>query len=125
MEQLLLHLLGDYLLQNDWMAANKGKKTLPAFIHALVYSLPFLLLGSYLSVWVIFVTHFFIDRFGLIKYLTYALSFTAPKSYWKSWSECSATGFHKDKPVWLAVWIMIICDNFLHLLINFLSLKYL
>jgi len=43
MEQLILHLTGDYLLQSDWMALNKIKSNRAAATHALVYSLPFLL----------------------------------------------------------------------------------
>jgi hypothetical protein len=46
-EQLILHLLGDYVTQSDWMARNKTKALLPAFWHAAVYSLPFLLVMSF------------------------------------------------------------------------------
>jgi len=44
MEQLILHLTGDYLLQSDWMALNKIKNSRAAATHAFVYSIPFLLL---------------------------------------------------------------------------------
>ncbi|MDX3509165.1 DUF3307 domain-containing protein [Streptomyces caniscabiei] len=44
--------------------------------------------------------------------------FLAPRSYWHPWSECSATGYHQDRPAWLAVWLMIIADNTIHLVIN-------
>jgi hypothetical protein len=39
--QLLAHLVGDYLLQSDWMANNKTKRSWPALVHALLYSLCF------------------------------------------------------------------------------------
>ena len=70
MEQLILHLTGDYLLQSDWMALNKIKNSRAAATHALVYSLPFLLLQPSWTAWfVIFFTHFLIDRFALAKYI--------------------------------------------------------
>lgn len=41
MPQLLAHLFGDYILQSDWMAQNKTKRSWPALVHALLYSLCF------------------------------------------------------------------------------------
>lgn len=41
MAQLLAHLFGDYILQSDWMAQNKTKRSWPALVHALLYSLCF------------------------------------------------------------------------------------
>lgn len=41
------------------------------------------------------------------------------------WAECSGTGYAKDKPAWMAVWLMIIVDQAMHLLLNALALKYL
>lgn len=66
MEQLILHLISDYVLQSQWMADNKTKCSKAAALHAVVYSLPFLLLQP--SVWafaVILGTHFLIDRYRL------------------------------------------------------------
>jgi len=42
--------------------------------------------------------------------------------WWHPWSECTGTGYHKDKPAWLTVWLMIITDNLLHVLCNGLAL---
>jgi len=69
-EQLILHLLGDYVIQNNTMAQRKTSSYLWAFIHAITYSLPFLLLtkGFNLAWFVIFITHFLIDRFRLARY---------------------------------------------------------
>ena len=132
MEQLILHLFGDYVTQSDWMALNKTKSTWAAFCHATVYSLPFLLIGS-LSAWlVIWSTHLLIDRFRLARFVVYAKNFLSPptlegfycprmgkkQEWWHPWSECSATGYHKDTPPWLAVWLLIAADNTLHLAIN-------
>jgi hypothetical protein len=38
--QLILHLIGDYVTQSDWMAQRKTKSTWAAFVHATVYSMP-------------------------------------------------------------------------------------
>jgi len=40
-----LHMLGDYVTQNSWMAGNKLANAGVRFVHVLVYSLPFALLG--------------------------------------------------------------------------------
>jgi hypothetical protein len=143
MEQLILHLIGDYITQSDWMANGKTSKYLPAMVHATVYSLPFLLLRpSWLAFSVILVTHFFIDRFRFAKYVCYAKNFLCPCSEWvdvyiedgKSeweptdkflWLNCNATGYPSETPPFLAVWLMIIADNTMHLTINYLSLRFL
>lgn len=77
MEQLLAHLVGDYLLQSDWMAQKKRSSWLPAAVHALVYSLTFIWLARTaprpLLAWlVIFGTHAVIDRYGLARYVVWA-----------------------------------------------------
>lgn len=126
MNELILHLIGDYVTQSDWMANEKTKRAIPAFAHAVVYSLPFLLLRpSLVAFLVIFGTHLLIDRFKLARYVVYAKNWLAPASYWFAWSDCAATGYHKDRPVWLAVWLMIAADNTMHLAINHLSLRFL
>jgi len=125
MLQLIFHLIGDYVTQSDWMAQNKTKSTWAAFVHATVYSLPFLLITSVPAWLVICSTHLLIDRFRLARYVAYAKNFIGPPSSWKPWSECSATGYHKDSPPWLAVWLMILCDNTMHLAINYAAIRWL
>lgn len=122
MLQLILHLIGDYVTQSDWMAQNKTKSTWAAFCHATVYSLPFAFIAS-LNAWlVIWSTHLVIDRFRLVRYVVYAKNWLAPRSYWHPWEMCSGTGYHQGSPPWLAVWLMIAADNTLHLAINYLSI---
>jgi len=105
------------------MAQNKTKSTWAAFCHATVYSLPFLAIAS-LNAWlVIWSTHLLIDRFRLARYVVYAKNLLSPKSQWHPWSECSATGYRKDTPPWLAVWLMIAADNTIHLAINYLAIS--
>jgi hypothetical protein len=126
MLQLILHLIGDYLLQSDWMALNKTKCSKAAAAHALTYSLPFLILCPSLEAFlVISITHFFIDRFRLARYVVFAKSRLGPKKYWHKWEDCKETGYHKDVPQWLSLWLLVACDNTIHLLINFTALKYL
>lgn len=125
--QLLCHLLGDYILQSSWMANNKTKRWIPAIVHACVYFIPFfLIIKPSLSATLVMVgTHAVIDRFRIARFVTYASHFLAPPKEWKSWSDCAGTGYHRDTPPFLAVWLMIIVDNTIHLTINALALMYL
>lgn len=41
MNQLIAHLFGDYILQSEWMAVNKAKRSWPALVHVVLYSLCF------------------------------------------------------------------------------------
>jgi len=123
MEQLILHLVGDYFTQSDWMAQNKARRTWPAFCHATVYSLPFFLIGTPWAVLAIMVTHFFVDRFRLAKYLVWAKNWISPGYH--PWSECSDTGYHKSMPIWLATWLVIVADNTIHLVCNYCALRWL
>lgn len=110
---------GDYLLQSDYMANEKTKRWWPAVAHAITYGLPFLLVTrSPAALAVIVITHAVIDRYRLARHVVWAKNFLAPRSYWHPWSECSATGYHQDRPAWLAVWLLIIADNAMHLAIN-------
>lgn len=124
MIQLILHLIGDYVTQTDWMAKNKTSNSIAAGAHAIVYSLPFLMLGpSCQAFTVILVTHFLIDRFRLARFVVYAKNKVTTPSL--KWADASGTGYHKDDPAWLSVWLLIAADNTLHLTINYLSLTYL
>lgn len=126
MNQLILHLVGDYLLQSGWMAANKAKCHLAAFVHALVYSLPFLILRPSLNAWlVILITHFFIDRYSLAKHVAKIKNYLAPYKHWPRNGDLSHFGYCKRTPDFLAMWLLIITDNTLHLMINYLALKFL
>ena len=131
MIQLLCHLWGDYA-QSSWFAANKGKRWAATIPHVCVYSVPFFVVSffgalhpSATAMMVILGTHLFIDRFRLARYVAYLKEFLAPPSEWKSWADCSTTGYPSATPPWLAGWLLIIVDNTMHLTINALSLAYL
>jgi len=122
MIQLILHLLGDYVTQSDWMAQNKTKSTWAAFCHATVYSMPFAFIASPLALFVVWSTHLLIDRFRLARYVVYAKNWLSPRSTWHPWADCSGTGYHKDSPAWLSVWLLIAADNTMHLAINYAAI---
>lgn len=124
-DQLVSHAIGDYILQSDYMASEKTKKSTAAAIHALTYALPFLFLRpSPLALFVIVSTHFVIDRWRLARYVVWAKNWLAPWDWIKPWWECSATGYPQDKPAWLSVWLLIIADNVMHVLVNGVALRY-
>jgi hypothetical protein len=76
---LLGHLVGDYLLQNEYLALNKSKSTLvgwlSATIHCLLYTLAVCtFMWNFDLNWmlIVYLTHFPIDKFALAeKYMHY------------------------------------------------------
>jgi len=106
---ILFHFIGDYLIQNNWVAQNKTKRFLPAFIHAITYSLLFLYLVNFYFWLPILITHYFIDRYRLAQYWIKLVNWNFKSDNW---------GFEKETPVWLSTWLMIIVDNIFHILIN-------
>jgi hypothetical protein len=123
-EQAILHLIGDYITQTDWMANEKTKRTWAAFCHATVYSLPFCLLtNSLLALLVIWLSHLLIDRFRLARYVIFAKNWITNRTL--KWADCSGTGYPSATPPWLAVWLMIIADNTMHITINYVAIRWL
>lgn len=115
MDQLICHLVGDYVLQTDWMARNKTSNFGVALIHALVYAAPFALITGATWAWVvIFGTHVVIDRYRLANLVMRVKQW----SWHKPEAELSA-------PPEVRTMLMIVIDNTIHLTINFLAIKYL
>jgi hypothetical protein len=104
MESLALicgHLVGDYVLQNDWMAANKTSRSWPCAVHCAMYSLAVFLCAGFLVSWHVpilaGVIHFPVDRWRLArKFMTF------------NGQEAFATGL-------LAPWSVVVVDNTIHL----------
>lgn len=130
---LIAHLFGDYVLQNDWIAAEKTKQWSVAVLHgvlyALAYVLMFLIVGVHRSLPVLLVllviggTHIVIDRLRLAKQLIWALNQLAPPQYRYSWRDAKKNaGYSSSKPAWMSTWLMIIVDNTVHLTINGLAI---
>lgn len=70
---LFCHLVGDYVLQSDFIAKTKGENWYHLFIHCTLYCLPFyLVFGATWHLTVIFITHVIIDpmkaRYNKISY---------------------------------------------------------
>ena len=120
-------MIGDYVLQSDWMAMSKTSGWKAAVAHVVAYSLPFLFLSrSPLALAVIAGTHLVIDHWRLARHVGWAKNFLAPRSAWPPpFEQCKGTGYAPDKPPFMAVWLMIIVDQVLHVTINGLVLTYL
>ena len=64
------HLVGDFLLQNNWMAANKGRSHVACACHVSAYLLPFLALVLFagaplLAIILVGAQHYAQDRYAL------------------------------------------------------------
>lgn len=66
---LVGHLVGDYLFQNDWMAAGKKKSHFICAAHVAVYTWFVVLFSQWSAPWqvaAIAIPHFLIDRWGFV-----------------------------------------------------------
>lgn len=119
MLQLIFHGIGDYLIQNDWMALNKKKMGLKGLIacevHCITYSLPFLFITSWKAVWWIYLSHFIIDRYKLADWF---LALRNGVFHIRNF------GFGEERPFVITVWLYIITDNIFHIICNYLILNY-
>jgi Protein of unknown function (DUF3307) len=124
MEQLLAHLVGDYILQTSHMAEQKVRSWAVALLHALVYTLPFTFIT--LSPWalaVICFTHALIDRYRLAHYVAMAKNIAGDPGHWRDY--VTHSGYAASTPAWMAAWLVIITDNTMHLLTNYFAISYL
>ena len=58
---IFLHLFGDYILQNDYIARMKKNSWYHMAVHCFLYSFPFLTILNGVSVGLLFLSHFIID----------------------------------------------------------------
>lgn len=132
MPELILHLLGDYVLQTEQMAVRKLQSWYWAVIHALAYSGPFFIYlgiinGDWVQGWkawlVIFGTHALIDRMGMASTVCRLknLLWFGPGAPQKD----ERTGYGIDTPPFIRFWLVVIVDNTMHLIINHIALIYL
>lgn len=123
-EQLLAHIVGDYILQTDRMARLKTASDRWAGLHVLLYCVPFLILGVSLKALVIIGgTHYLIDRYRLalvvVRFKTVLdYSLQGPWEIRQRLANLNEHGFPQGTPAYLGFWIMVIIDNFLHIAIN-------
>lgn len=119
MEQLLLHLFGDFIVQNDYVALNKKKNTLKGWLyclwHCTTYSLPFLLITGWRATTLIGISHFIVDKTNIVPHFLRLRNF-AP--------DTKNFGFLQDRPFAITIWLMIFTDNSLHLILNYLFIRF-
>jgi Protein of unknown function (DUF3307). len=112
----LAHMVGDYVIQSDWMASEKTKRWWPAIAHGVSYGVPFVLVTqSVLALMVIVGTHILIDHYRLARHVVWFKNQLAPYAFRPGHT---ATGMSAGKPDWMAVWLLIIADNVIHMLFN-------
>lgn len=99
MHWIYAHLIGDYLIQNDWMAQQKKNSSFRCAVHVATYMLPFAWCGmTWWQLALIAAQHYAIDRTHIVEW------FMKVKG-----SERFATGV-------CFPWSQIVVDNALHIL---------
>ena len=104
------HLVGDYLLQTDWMAKNKKQKILPCLVHCLVWTTSVCLFSGWsnpISILFIFECHFIQDHTQIV-------------SWWMQLKWKSQVGFMQPP---LSPWSLIVVDNVWHIVQLFIAWK--
>lgn len=108
-ELLVGHLVGDYLLQNDWMALNKKQRSWPCLVHVALYTAAVLACAGWLAsplAWlVVGGPHFVIDRTQVVRAYMRALRQTK----------------FAEPP--MAPWSVIAVDNAMHALCLLLAAR--
>jgi len=89
MHWIYAHLIGDFLIQTDWMASGKKQSSWICLVHVATYMIPFLLTSlSWLQLLCIAIEHFWQDRTTVIEWFmkhTGKQNFAAPpKGPWSS-----------------------------------------
>ncbi len=121
--QIVAHLVGDYLLQSDWMAQKKHSRLDAALVHVFFYTLPFLFITQEpIALILIALSHLVVDYFGLARYVAWLKNRPWPGS--RPWKECRASGFPPDMPKWRSSWLVVIIDNVIHILCNGVAIYY-
>ena len=99
MHYIYAHLIGDYILQSDWMATGKKKYWWIAMVHVLFYMIPFFFIGaSWLQLSLIAIQHLIQDKTNFIVWLM----------------KIKGSGKFTEAP--MAPWSIIITDNIIHIL---------
>lgn len=101
MDWLIGHLIGDYLLQNDWMALNKKRSSFACGVHCLLWTLAVMACALW-PLWTfvpLFIGHFVQDRTNIVVWLM------------------NHKGQEKFAQPPMAPWSIIVVDNVLHLVV--------
>lgn len=139
MLQLILHAIGDYLVQNDFMALNKKKKGwyghIACQIHCITYTLPFWYFYGWKVALGVYLSHFIIDRYHIIEVFLALRNGLIKKPFidsdgvkhtiWYQLTNVDNFGYSPERPVLITVWLYIIVDNIFHIISNYLCINYL
>jgi hypothetical protein len=99
MHWIYAHLIGDYIIQNDWMALGKKNKSWICAVHVLAYLVPFLFCGfTWWQLLAIGVQHFVQDRTNIVVWLM----------------KVKGSGGFISPPC--GPWSIIVTDNIIHIL---------
>jgi len=99
MSWIFAHLIGDYLLQNDWMANGKKRASWICLVHVFVYLIPFLFTPLiWWQILLIGIEHFIQDRTTIVLWFMRA----------------KGSGAFTQPPC--GPWSVILTDNILHIL---------
>lgn len=114
MEQLLLHLFGDFILQNDNVGLRKKERSLTGLLyciyHCITYAIPFLLITDWMACILIGIGHFLVDRWNVVGHFIKTKNFV---------DGVSNFGYKPERPFVVTVWLYIIQDNTIHLIWNY------
>lgn len=129
MELLLGHLVGDYLLQNNWMALNKARKDLIGWlactVHCLIYSMAVCVCTwDFRISWVliVFLSHMVVDKFSIVGWYLHNIKGRSIKDC-LDMIEFDIPGKNDVVQVSITCFVYIVCDNTLHLLLMFYGRK--
>ena len=104
MNVFVAHLVGDFILQNEWMALNKKRNSFACLVHVLVYLIPFLF--CHLQWWqlaLIGIQHFAQDRSAFILWWVRIVK-RVPKEYWGQIPLYVDQAFHG---LWIGIVILL------------------
>lgn len=108
MDWFIGHLIGDYLLQNDWMALNKKLRTWPCSVHCLLWAFS-VWFCAWWPLWtlpILFTAHFVQDRTNVVRWI---MEHKGQKAF-------------ASPP--MAPWSLIVIDNTMHLVVLWGISKY-
>ncbi|MBV5347785.1 DUF3307 domain-containing protein [bacterium] len=137
---LLGHLMGDYVLQNNWMALNKKDNIWACYVHCLIYTfcvciglygmgIPFNTYSYLNLISFIFLSHFILDYTNLVSrwmkfYGTRSWDSALPRNYLGGIQTRSSLNAEQVVRTAFGAFIYIAVDNTLHLVMMTAFIKY-
>jgi hypothetical protein len=128
-EMILGHLIGDYLLQNDWMATQKKKHEglgwSACLVHCFLYTAAVCVtMGNFDIMWVVvvFFSHFAIDKFPVVEWYSKLIG---SRSIDKFLNEAENQEYtpHIGLRSGITVLVYVVRDNTFHIMIMYYGWK--